>query len=374
MIRSFNPVKTDATKEYMFFGNQPNLSRFDVQRFDIFKKLYEKQLGFFWKPEEVDLTKDQRDAKLLPPNQLHIWVKTLSFQTFLDSTNSRGPALALLPHCSLPELESLIELWTMFESLHSFSYSYIMQNVFADPSEVLDSILEDQFIMSRADAVAGYYDDCIRYSEFFRALGIGTHTVNGSTIEISMREMKRKLLLCMASINVLEGVRFYASFACSFAFAERGLMEGNAKIISFIARDENLHLALTQNVLKKWANGEDDPEMQELWNEEIETITQMYTDCVAQEAEWAAYLFKDGAMLGLTEDILNEYVKHIAGKRMRAIGLKHDYPSKNPLNWTEKYLTGGNAQVAPQEVEISSYVVGAVSHDADDSDLSDLDF
>lgn len=374
MIKSFNPTITDATKEFMFGGNQPNVSRFDVQRFEIFAKLYEKQWGFVWTPSEVAISKDKLDFKTLPEYQQNIAMKNIMFQTMTDSIQTRAPVLALLPHVSLPELESLIVLWAAFESLHSNSYSWIMRNVYADATEVLDRIMLDPQIMKRADSLAQFYDDFIEYGSWKSMLGYGTHTINGKTIEITEREFKRKLMRCIASVNILEGVSFYVSFACSFAFAERGLLEGNAKIIEFIARDENLHLAITQNILKKWANGEDDPMMAELWKEEQGNIIQMYKDAVARESEWAAYLFEDGAMLGLTEDILIEYSKHIAGKRMRAIGLKHDYPSKNPLTWTEKYLNGSASQVAPQEVEISSYIVGGVSHDNSSVDFTKLDF
>lgn len=374
MAQSFNKKKVDFTKEYMFCGEQPNVARFDVQRFDIFKKLFEKQLGFFWKPDEIDLSKDSRDFKSLPANEQHIFIKNLLFQTLLDSVQSRAPALALIPHVSLPELEGMITWWTAFESLHNFSYSWIIQNVFADSTEILDGIIDDQMILNRADNVTKYYDDFMQYSSWFQVLGDGTHVVNGKEMVICELVLKRKLMLCIASINVLEGVRFYASFACSFAFAERGLMEGNAKVISLIARDENLHLAVTQNILKKWASGEDDPEMEQLWIECLPEITQMYVDCVEQEKEWSKYLFQHGPMLGLTEDILNEYSAYIAGKRMRAIGLKHSFPSKNPLGWTDKYLNGADNQVAPQEAEISNYVVGGVSHDLGTEDFSNLDF
>jgi ribonucleoside-diphosphate reductase beta chain len=374
MVKSFNKNNVDFTKEYMFFGEQPNVSRFDVQRFPIFKELYIKQLGFFWKPDEIDLSKDSRDFKMLSESEQHIFVKNLLFQTFLDSVQSRSPQLAFLPHVSNPELESMIELWAMFESLHSFSYSWIIQNVFSDPTKVLNELMIDEHILNRADPVTKYYDDFMKYSKYFQVLGGGKHEIDGEEYNLSLRELKRKLLRCVASVNVLEGIRFYASFACSFSFAERGLMEGNAKIISLIARDENLHLAVTQNILKKWANGDDDPEMAELFKEEEQTIRQMYIDCVEQEKEWSAYLFKHGAMLGLTEEILNEYVAYIAGKRMRAIGLKNEFSSRNPLSWTDKYLIGSSQQVAPQEVEISSYIIGGVKHDIEKDTFKDFSF
>lgn len=374
MSQSFNKKKVDHTKEYMFFGEQPNVSRFDVQRFPIFTELYKKQLGFFWKPEEVDVSKDSKDFKTLDEHEKHVFIKNLLFQTFLDSVQSRSPQLAFLPHVSLPELESMIELWAMFESLHSFSYSYIIQNVFADPSTILDGVMEDTMILGRADSVTGYYDDFISYSKLFAVFGEGTHELHGETFVLSKRELKRKLLLCIASVNVLEGVRFYASFACSFSFAERSLMEGNAKIIGFIMRDENLHLAVTQNIINKWRNGSDDPEMKELYEEERENIHKMYTDCVAQEKEWSNYLFSHGAIFGLNEDILNGFVEYMAGQRMRAIGLKHPYSNNNPLGWMEKYFKDDSTQVAPQEVEISSYIVGGVKHDVKDDEFDDITF
>jgi len=374
MVTSFNKKNVDFTKEFMFFGEQPNISRFDVQKFPIFKELYTKQLGFFWKPDEIDLSKDSRDFKILADHEKHIFIKNLMFQTFLDSVQSRSPQLAFLPHISSPELENMIGLWGMIEGLHSFSYSWIIQNVFTNPTEILDTIITDANILNRADPVTKYYDDFMQYSKWYQVLGAGTHEIDGDTYTISLRELKKKLLLCVASVNVLEGVRFYASFACSFSFAERGLMEGNAKIITLIARDENLHLAVTQNILKKWANGEDDPEMAELYKQEIDTIKQMYLDCVEQEKAWSKYLFKDGAMLGLTEDILNEYVSYIAGKRMKSIGIKHDFTTRNPLSWTDKYLVGSNVQVAPQETEISSYLVGGVKHDISQNTFQDFKF
>jgi len=377
MVKSFNHNSVDFTKEFMFFGEQPNVSRFDVSRHPIFVELYKKQLGFFWKPEEVDLTKDSRDFKMLQPNEQHVFISNLASQTFLDSVQTRSPLLALLPHVSLPELESFISLWSMMESLHSFSYSYIIRNVFANPTEILDGIMSNEVILSRSDKVTQYYDDLMKYSEIYRTFYESvedgqTVNVGGVDYVISRRLIKQKLLLAVASVNVLEGVRFYASFACSFSFAERSLMEGNAKVLKLILRDENLHLAATQNILNKWRLGHDDPEMKELFNECKEEIAQMYISCVAEEQEWSNYLFSMGPLMGLNEHMLNSFVEHIAGQRMKSIGLQHDYPSTNPLGWMARYMDSDATQVAPQETEIDSYVIGGVKNDVLDTDFGDL--
>jgi ribonucleoside-diphosphate reductase beta chain len=363
-IHAFNKNDVDFTKEYMFFGEQPNVARYDVQKFSIFEKLTEKHLGFFWKPDEVDVSKDMIDFKRLSNHEKHIFMANLKYQTLLDSVQGRAPNLALLPFVSLPELETLIETWSFSETIHSRSYTHILRNIVTNPSIIFDDIVRNTDIIKRAEAVTKYYDELIAAGMQYR--------LNDPTV--TMRELKRKLLRCVASINILEGVRFYVSFACAFAFAENDVMEGNAKIISLIARDENLHLAITQNILKKWMNGDDDPEMEELFEEEQDNIRQMYMDAVDQEKEWATYLFKDGSMMGLNDRILGQYVEYIAGKRMRAIGLNNEFSKKNPLTWTDKYLESSNNQVAPQETEITSYIIGGVKHDLQPGIFSDIKF
>lgn len=374
MNKAFNNKDVDFTKEYMFFGEQPNVSRYDVQRYPIFQKLIDKHLGFFWKPDEIDLSKDHRDFKQLSEHEKHIFMQNLSYQVLLDSTQSRSVNLALLPYVSIPELETLIEVWGFSESIHNLSYSWILRNITSNPAVIFDDIVRNKEIMDRAQSVTKYYDDFMEYASYYNLFGIGKHEINGQTIKITKQELKKKLLLCVAAINILEGVRFYVSFACAFAFAENDMMEGNAKIISLIARDENLHLAITQNILKKWASGEDDPEMKKIYESNLDTIEKMFDNAVLQEKAWAAHLFKNGSMIGLNERILNEYVEYIAGRRLRALGIKNDYPFKNPLSWTDKYLKSSSNQVAPQESEIINYIIGGIEHDLKDDTFKGISF
>lgn len=352
-----------ASKQSMFFGDKPNVSRYDILTHPIFEKLTQKQKGFFWQPEEIDLNKDNKDFKILSEAGKWIFTETLSYQTMLDSIQNRSPALALLPHCSLPELESCIEWWCAFEQIHASSYAHIIRNVYQNPSDVFDNIIENDEIVSRATASIKYYDDFLNYSLIARTNG-----------KYDPRELKKKLLLCIASINALEGLSFYASFACSFAFAEQGLMVGNASIISLIARDEALHLAITQNILKKWSEGDDDPEMIELYQECLPEIKTIYENVIAQEKLWCKHLFKHGTIIGLNEKILSEYIEYMAGKRMKNLGLKTNYITKNPLTWMDKYLNSSDNQVAPMEQEIISYVIGGVKNDLSEANFSEFKF
>ena len=242
---TFSKQANNPLQEPMFFGQTVNVARYDQQKHEIFEKLIEKQLSFFWRPEEVDVSRDRIDYAALPPHEQHIFLSNLKYQTLLDSIQGRSPNVALLPLISLPELETWIETWAFSETIHSRSYTHIIRNLVKDPAQVFDDIVVNEQIIKRADDIARYYDELISATQLWQLFGEGEHQLNGQTVQVSLYELKKKLYLCLMSVNALEAIRFYVSFACSFAFAERELMEGNAKIIKLIARDEALHLTGT---------------------------------------------------------------------------------------------------------------------------------
>ena len=362
----FNNRKVDTKKQPMFFGAPLGVQRYDSYKYPVFEKLTNQMLGYFWRPEEVSLQKDRGDYQSLRPEQKHIFTSNLKYQILLDSVQGRGPGMAFSPYCALPELEGAMNVWQFMEMIHSRSYTYIIKNIYPDPSEVFDTILDDDRILSRAKSVTQAYDDFINYANEYGQSSAWTPEMRDHpNSEWTIKDLKRKLYRAVANVNILEGIRFYVSFACSFAFGELKLMEGSAKIISLIARDENQHLVLTQQIMKKWQDG-DDPIMQEIIKEEEENVIQMYRDAVEEEKEWASYLFKDGSMIGLNDKLLVKYVEWIANKRMRSIGLKpiYDAPIRNnPLPWTEHWISSKGLQVAPQETEVESYVVGGIKQD-----------
>jgi len=362
----FNPEQVNTKKQPMFLGKPLGIQRYDSFKYGIFDKLTTQQLGYFWRPEEVSLQKDRGDYQTLRPEQKHIYTSNLKYQILLDSVQGRGPGMAFIPYCSLPELEACMEVWGFMEMIHSRSYTYVIKNVYSDPSEVLDRIVTDERILERAATVTESYDDFINSAHLYDT-GTMWELANEGHIAgtVERRELKRKLYRAIANVNILEGIRFYVSFACSFAFGELKLMEGSAKIISLIARDENQHLAITQNILNKWRQG-DDPEMAEIAKEEEEWVYAMFDRAVNEEKRWADYLFKDGSMIGLNDTLLKKYVEWVANRRLKSIGLKqvYDVPAKNnPLPWTEHWISSKGLQVAPQETEVESYVVGGIKQD-----------
>ena len=362
-VTVFNKHKHDHTKQPMFFGEPLGVQRYDKQKYPVFEKLTQQQLSYFWRPEEVSLQKDRGDYQQLTAPQKHIFTSNLKYQILLDSVQGRGPGMAFMPWVSLPELESAMNVWQFMEMIHSQSYTYIIKNVYSDPSEVIDSILDDEKIIARAQSVTKAYDDFLNYAQEYGQSNLWKSDWKESpTSTWTLKELKRHLYRAVVNVNILEGIRFYVSFACSFGFGELKLMEGSAKIISLIARDESQHLVLTQQILSKWAQG-DDEDILQIMKEEEQNVYGMFKKTVEEEKEWADYLFSNGTMIGLNATLLHQYVEWIANRRMKAIGLSpvYDIPLRNnPLPWTQHWLNSKGQQNAPQETEIESYVVGAI--------------
>ena len=362
----FNTTKVDNTKQKMFFGPPLGVQRYDKFKYPVSDKLTQQQLGYFWRPEEVSLHKDRADYQTLNAAQKHIFTSNLKYQILLDSVQGRGPGMAFIPYCSLPELEGAMNIWQTMEMVHSRSYTHIIKNVYADPSDVFDKILDDEKILSRAQSVTRSYDEFLQAAAEWGAGNQWEHAIEGTpAARETLYELKRKLYRAVANVYILEGIRFYVSFACSFAFGELKLLEGSAKIIGLIARDESQHMTITQNILNKWKEG-DDPDMVRIAKEEEQNVYQMFRDCVEEEKLWAEYLFKDGSIIGLNDKLLAKYVEWTANRRLKSIGLKaiFDTPiTNNPLPWTEHWLSSKGMQVAPQETEVESYLIGSIKQD-----------
>ena len=362
----FNTTQVDSTKQKMFFGAPLGVQRYDKFKYPVFDRLTQSQLGYFWRPEEVSLQKDRADYQTLNEAQKHIFTSNLKYQILLDSVQGRGPGMAFMPYCSLPELEGAMNIWQTMEMIHSRSYTHIIKNVYADPTEVFDHILDDDKILSRAQSVTRAYDEFINAAQEYGTGNLWKEDWTDSpTSQWTLHDLKRKLYRAVANVYILEGIRFYVSFACSFAFGELKLLVGSAKIIGLIARDESQHMTITQNILNKWREG-DDPEMVEIAKEEEINVYNMFKQCVEEEKLWAEYLFKDGSIIGLNDKLLAKYVEWTANRRLKSIGLKAIFEtpiSNNPLPWTAHWLSSKGMQVAPQETEVESYLIGSIKQD-----------
>jgi ribonucleotide reductase beta subunit family protein with ferritin-like domain len=368
----FNTTKIDLSTQPMFFGDRPNVARYDIPKYSIFNKLVKTQKSFFWNPEEINLQKDAADFKELSPHEKHIFTKNIAYQILLDSIQERAPLTAFLPWVSLPELEACIIWWSAFEQIHSQSYQWILQNIFPDPDTVFSTITDDPRIIERALEVIRYYDEFIDYSNKYVVLGPGTHKVNGKSITLSFYELKTRLYLAVASVYTLESLMFYVSFACSFAFGQRGTMKGSADIIKLIAKDESQHVGITTNIIRNWKKG-DDPDFVKIGHEQEGTFQLMFDKIIDQEKAWTKYLFKDGSIVGLNEQLLNRYLEFTANKRLRSVGFKPRYDcTVDPFGWIGSWLGGEDRQDAPQEKEITDYLIGVLDMNVNEDNLIEI--
>ncbi|WWO96872.1 MAG: class Ia ribonucleoside-diphosphate reductase subunit beta [Candidatus Dasytiphilus stammeri] len=366
----FSQKKNNQLKEPMFFGQPVNIVRYDQQKYYFFEKLIEKQLSFFWRPEEIDVSKDRLDFLKLSEHEKNIFLSNIKYQTLLDSIQGRSPNIAFLPLISLPELETWVTTWSFSETIHSRSYTHIIRNIVNEPGPIFDDIVTNEHIIRRSKDISLYYDNLIQMTSYFHLLGEGKHQVNGKTIVVNKRQIKKQLYLCLMSVNVLEAIRFYVSFACSFAFAEREMMEGNAKIIRLIARDEALHLTGTQFMINLFQSGTDDGEMSVITKECQDECYELFIQGALQEKEWAEYLFKNGSLIGLNKEILCQYIEYITNLRMVSVNLEMPFPNiANPIPWINSWLLSDNVQVAAQEAELSSYLVGQIDSSVNTEEL-----
>lgn len=371
---TFRLGANDATKEPMFLGQSVNVARYDQQKYRDFEKLIERQLSFFWRPEEVDISSDRIDFNTkLRDHERHIFLSNLRYQTLLDSVQGRSPNATLLPLISIPELETWVETWSFSETIHSRSYTHIIRGMVDDPSIVFDGIVTDEEIINRAISISAEYDRLYRMTCERQSLGEKEFErlyVNEYGWE--PYPLHRQLFRTLVSINALEAIRFYVSFACTFAFGERKLLEGNTKIMRFIARDEALHCEGTERMIRFMRTGREGLLWKEIAADEENVIYDTMKSVAEQEMNWADYLFKDGSMIGLNADILTTYVKYRTNLAMNRLGLKALFPevTTDPLVWMNKWLLTDTLQIAPQEAEQSTYLVGQIDSTVDKASLS----
>lgn len=342
-----------------FFDDTTDIARYDKVKYPQFEKLTKQQLSYFWLPEKYDLGKDAKDFRYnLTPNEQFFSMANLKRQILLDSVQGRAPSLAFLPICSLPELENWIQTWTFFETIHSRSYTHILRTVYPDPSAVFDEMGTIPEIVACAEDISKYYDLLISHNK-------------KSVSDGNIKDHKKALWLALNAVNFLEGIRFYVSFAVTWNFAEQGKLEGIAKIIKEICRDENLHLASTQHLLRLLPK--EDSDFKALKEECKQEVLEMVSTIVNQEKTWTKFLFANGSIIGLNEYLLSEFVEERADKCLRNLGYEGLFGNKkNILPWTAKWISGSDIQVAPQETEISSYTVDAIRKDITETTFSDF--
>jgi ribonucleoside-diphosphate reductase beta chain len=338
------------------------IQRFEEVKYPKLAKYEELARGFFWTPEEISLTKDKMDHKDASEAVKHIFTSNLLRQTALDSIQGRAPSQIFTPVISIPELEALVQTWGFFEtSIHSKSYSHIIRNIYGVPKEEFNKIHDTQEIVEMASSVCKYYD--------------ALHTLNchkelGSSV--NSYQHKRAIWMALHASYALEALRFMVSFATSLAMVENKIYIGNGNVISLILQDELLHTEWTAYIINTVLR--DDEEFIDIAEDCKHEVYQLYMDVIAEEKRWADYLFKKGPVIGLNAEILKDFVDYTAYLRLKDIGIKYleQHPKTTPIPWFNKHISLNKKQVALQETESTSYVIGLMSDNIDKQLLPEL--
>lgn len=355
---------TDYLNRQMFLdpAGPVTVQRFEEVCYPKISNFEETQRGFYWIPEEISLTKDAGDFKEASEAVKHIFTSNLLRQTALDSIQGRGPVQVFSPVVSVPELEALVLAWSMFETnIHSRSYSHIIRNIYNVPKDVFNSIHETNEIINMASNVGDYYDK-LHVLNCKKELGQ----------QVSEHEHIKAIWMALHASYALEALRFMVSFATSLAMVENRIFIGNGNVISLILQDELLHKSWTAYLINQVVK--DDPRFVLAQAECEQEVYQLYMDVVREEKQWAEYLFQKGPVIGLNKNILEDFVDYTTGAALKEIGIKYSnsYPKSSPIPWFTKHGDTSKKQVALQESESTSYVIGVMGHDINYDDLPDL--
>ena len=349
--------KTDYVNRKMFLdpAGPVTIQRFEEVKYNKIVDYEKTARGFFWVPEEINLSKDANDFKDASAAVKHIFTSNLLRQTALDSLQGRAPSQVFMPVISLPELEALIYNWTFFETnIHSRSYSHIIRNIYNVPKDVFNTIHDTKEIVDMAASVGRYYDQL--------------HEINcrkeiGETI--SEKDHVRAIYMALHASYALEAFRFMVSFATSLAMVENRIFIGNGNIISLILQDELLHKGWTAWLINQVVK--EDPRFAAAKAECEAEVYQLYLDVIAEEKAWADYLFKLGPVIGLNAAILKDFVDYTAVGALKDIGIKYQAtaPRSTPIPWFNKHTDTSKKQSALQETESTNYVIGVMGENLD---------
>ena len=363
------PKYIDFSKETMFFGSGKNTQRYDISKYPFLDVLSDNMMGLDWTHNEIKLTPDKQDYPNLSESQEFVYKRVLQKLIFLDSLQGRGILQTLGSIVTLPELEACMTIWQHFEiSKHSRSYTEILRGVYDEPTKIFDESFDIPELMYIAKSISEPYNECFELVTEYNYCQI-------NNLEFTkMKELKKSILKLLVVINILEGVRFYSGFASIWAINySSGMLDRTSKILKLICRDENMHLQITQYLLKQLRTREDEG-FKEIYEEMRPEILKLYEQAWLEEQIWIDFLFSKGSYLGMNAEIAKIYMKYLFNRRLRAIGEKDMFKgfNDNPIKWVNDYISNDAVEVLPQEVEVINYRTDILKMEMNPDDFEEL--
>lgn len=356
-VTKFNANNDGYKNGYpLFLGQQLGVIDTINVQYPKLEELYQKQLSQIWSEFEISLEQDKMDMLNVPKATRELMVKTIMFQTSADSCACRSIVEILGKYISNSELLNLVTLQTFFEVIHARTYSHIIKQTFTDPSDMLEELYNEANVLRRLEPIVKAFDEISNLPE-----------------DATEKQKRQAIIKTMVALFALEAISFMASFAVTFAITESGVFQGIGQLVTLICKDEVLHGRMDYEVLNILKNDAE-------WKTEMIFLTEelkaILDSVVQQEESWTEYLFSEGRqVIGLGSELLKDYIYYMSKPLYDALGLPFDFKvvTTNPIPYMDKYIDSTLVMALPQEIQITSYKIGAVKDDTDNLDL-ELDF
>ncbi len=335
--RIYNPNSTeDVNGRKVFGGNPTGIFELNNIKYQWAYNLWEMMLNNTWFPKEVDMTRDVNDYKQLTDAEKTAYDKTLSQLIFMDSLQTNNLIDNVNPYVTAPEINLILVRQSFEEALHSQSYAVMVDSISTNSDEIYELWRQDMMLKHKNDAIAGVYEE------------LAKHPTDENFLKA-----------CFAN-QILEGIYFYSGFTYIYTLARSGKMLGSAQMIRFIQRDEVTHLVLFQNVINTLRK-----ERPDLFTEQLKAdVVEMFKKAVELESDWGKYITQ-GQILGLTNDIVEQYIQYLADDRLTSVGFEKIYNVSNPIKWVDDFSKFNDQKTNFFEGNVANYSKGSLTFDDD---------
>jgi ribonucleoside-diphosphate reductase beta chain len=333
----YNPESVETVNERQVFGGNPTgIFELNNIKYQWAYNLWEMMLNNTWFPKEVDMTRDVNDYKRLSTHEKSAYDKALSQLIFMDSLQTNNLIDNVNPYITAPEINLILVRQSFEEALHSQSYAVMVDTISQNTDEIYELWRTNEILANKNKSIAEKYN-----------------TLSEDVTETEF------LLGCVAN-QILEGIYFYSGFAYIYTLARSGKMLGSAQMIRFIQRDEVTHLVLFQNIINTLKK-----EKPDLFTEAVkQEIISMFKEAVQLEVNWGVHI-TDGQILGLTDDILEQYIQYLADDRLKAIGFDPIYNVTNPISWVDDFAKFNDQKTNFFEGTVTNYSKGSLEFPED---------
>jgi len=333
----YNPESTESVNDRKVFGGNPTgIFELNNIKYQWAYNLWEVMLNNTWFPKEVDMTRDVNDYKNITSDEKAAYDKALSQLIFMDSLQTNNLIDNVNPYVTSPEINLILVRQSFEEALHSQSYAVMVDTISTNSEEIYDLWRTDMMLKTKNDAIFRTYD------------------------ALSVNPTEHNFVKACFANQILEGIYFYSGFAYIYTLARSGKMLGSAQMIRFIQRDEVTHLVLFQNLINTLRK-----ERPDLFTEQLKAeVIAMFEEAVKLESDWGKYITQ-GQILGLTNDIVDQYIKYLADERLSAVGFDKLYNVDNPIKWVDDFAKFNDQKTNFFEGTVTNYSKGSLTFDDD---------